>query len=648
MKIFCRPSVYATKFAKFAIGFVFCMNASAFGQDALQSSSERHFADVLRHTLDSHPDVRAKRATWEAQKQAAKFSKASGSTRLDLNANAGADRTPPTTTIGASSTQTGASGRASLNLQLPLYDGGETRNATLKQERLANVRLFELQQAQLNAMQDFARAWIDTARFAELIAVTRASLESHEKLLGLLQTRVSSGATRAVDLFQAQSRHAQTKLTLAAEESALEEARTRFFRHSGTMPPLAGHSIEINKNRTPSSWSALLDESLPRAPMLLAASEAAAATNYDLMIAKNAGSPRVALEARHDIAARNPQVKDAGSSSVQLTLSLNLFDSGANRARASEAALKLDASNFQFSDEYAKTEQNLRSAWNDALRFEQAELNSLGSTEFIEKTKDAYRAQYDIGQRSLLDLLNSELEYTSAMRQKINAKADLTNARFRLLILSGRISQQFGISLANELQIEPAPWPQRMLPLNTRVPEQPLHNQVSALATATQPTRPAQQAAVPAAVPASVPVPAAAAPVPVAYRPTASPQPRSPEQIQLLLSQLPVKLNRDLLNWLGSLSSDKTDVLNSSYWSGVSAAAIWGESSKSRLSPTITNLETQSGSDAQQQMQLAIMIRLGNTCVRSAQTWKVVNPNSIDPVWRIARERALEAPLDRC
>jgi adhesin transport system outer membrane protein len=49
----------------------------------------------------------------------------------------------------------------------------------------------------------------------------------------------------------------------------------------------------------------------------------------------------------------------------------------------------------------------------------------------IEKARDAYRQQFDIGQRSLLDLLNAENELYTAKRSYANAETDLQLAYAR-------------------------------------------------------------------------------------------------------------------------------------------------------------------------------------------------------------------------
>jgi len=63
----------------------------------------------------------------------------------------------------------------------------------------------------------------------------------------------------------------------------------------------------------------------------------------------------------------------------------------------------------------------------------------------IEKARDAYRQQFDIGQRSLLDLLNSENELYTARRSYANADYDRLFAQARVLAALQQLIQRLGL-----------------------------------------------------------------------------------------------------------------------------------------------------------------------------------------------------------
>ena len=78
----------------------------------------------------------------------------------------------------------------------------------------------------------------------------------------------------------------------------------------------------------------------------------------------------------------------------------------------------------------------------------------------IEKARDAYRQQFDIGQRSLLDLLNAENEVYTARRAYANAEHDLGFAYARTHAAMNPLGATLGISRADNVATDAAGWSQ--------------------------------------------------------------------------------------------------------------------------------------------------------------------------------------------
>jgi outer membrane protein, adhesin transport system len=64
----------------------------------------------------------------------------------------------------------------------------------------------------------------------------------------------------------------------------------------------------------------------------------------------------------------------------------------------------------------------------------------------IEKAREAYRNQFDIGQRTLLDLLDTENEYFQARRAYTNTNSDLSVAVARTFASEGELLEKLGIA----------------------------------------------------------------------------------------------------------------------------------------------------------------------------------------------------------
>jgi outer membrane protein, adhesin transport system len=78
----------------------------------------------------------------------------------------------------------------------------------------------------------------------------------------------------------------------------------------------------------------------------------------------------------------------------------------------------------------------------------------------IQKARDAYRQQFDIGQRSLLDLLNAENEVYTARRAYANAEYDLGFAFARTHAAMNQLSAQLGVAQIDNVANDASGWDQ--------------------------------------------------------------------------------------------------------------------------------------------------------------------------------------------
>jgi len=148
-------------------------------------------------------------------------------------------------------------------------------------------------------------------------------------------------------------------------------------------------------------------------------------------------------------------------------------------------------------------------AYNDSQRLA-AQIGLLNQHELsTSKAREAYRQQFDIGQRSLLDLLDTENELYQARRALANAEYDLKLSSVRVLAISG--------SLLNALKLQTLT-PEspsasgntedddELMQCSTQIPTVPKLDRSLATRPSSLPTEPVKPAAV---VPVAVPAPAA-------------------------------------------------------------------------------------------------------------------------------------------
>lgn len=427
---------------------------------AAPSTQALVFGAVASDALIRNFDLLSQLSAHQAQERAARSVSAGLLPRLDIHALSSYERVEQIDTNRFSDPYRGRGGRSTLTLRLPLYDGGAIRSEAQRQGRLGNVQYFEFRQAEDLLILELARAWIDIDRQRALIRIDEANVAAHEQLFRLVRGRVKSGVSRGIDIDQANSRLSSARLALASDQGLLADALARFRRIAMFEATTSLTPITIPPTQLPAGEREVIEDAMTHSYLLRAAAERVATAEAALSAQRAAHAPKLSFEAWRDLYGRSSEYRRNESTGVQLSLNVNLYAGGGDQARIQDAALRHQAARQQFQDGVGLLLQDVSATWAEAFRQAHINDNARAYVEAVTRTRDVYRVQFEIGQRSLLDLLNTENEVAQAQRAQVDSTADLTLARIRLLALAGRLPPAFAIQRTSlQPLLAPAPDP---------------------------------------------------------------------------------------------------------------------------------------------------------------------------------------------
>jgi len=134
--------------------------------------------------------------------------------------------------------------------------------------------------------------------------------------------------------------------------------------------------------------------------------------------------------------------------SAMVRMRFNLFRGGSDAARKRETAYNINEARDVRDRSLRQLEESIRLAW-AAYETTGAQLPLLErQVEAARATRNAYEQQFNIGQRTLLDLLNSENEVLQARQSVVDARADHLLAQFRLLEAMGSLVDYLDVAVA--------------------------------------------------------------------------------------------------------------------------------------------------------------------------------------------------------
>jgi adhesin transport system outer membrane protein len=423
-----------------------CAAAALLGLAAVATAQP---ADTLKaavaKAVATHPEVNARFNSYLAATDAVDIARAGFFPRLDLSASAGQDRDSITTRNPVD--QSLSRNAVGLSLTQLLWDGLATRDEVTRLDHDRLARYFELLDVTEQTALEAARAHHDVLRFRRLVQLAEDNYVQLRYAYLQIESRVRAGVGRGVDLEQAAARVALAESNLTTETSNLHDVTQRYLRLVGELPPQQLAPVASLAAALPASPAEAMTVALRDSAAVSASIEALRAARAAAQTREAAYQPRVEARVRaatgRNLEGVADQKRDAAA---EIVLNWNLYAGGADQARVRQAARNVDQAADLRDRACRDARQNAGIAFNDTRKLAEQVRTLDRNVIAIEKTRDAYRQQFDIGQRSLLDLLNSENELYTARHSYANAEYDLAVAQLRTLAATQRLTTQLGIA----------------------------------------------------------------------------------------------------------------------------------------------------------------------------------------------------------
>ncbi|WP_104203760.1 TolC family outer membrane protein [Billgrantia saliphila] len=397
---------------------------------------------VVRQALVTNPEVKAAWNGLSAAGHDADVARGNYLPSLDLSAGIGREEREGD---GRGSYDTDF---AELRLSQMIYDGFATRSEVERLDRAQLVRYYELLGASENVALEAARAYLDVRRYRELVGLAQGNYADHLRVFNQIEDRVRSGAGRGVDLEQISGRLALAESNLMTEASNLHDVTARYQRIVGTLPAEDLAPAPQLDDRLPPSVAEAVDLAFQGNPDFHAAIENIEAARAEHSGTRSAFQPRLDLRGRTGTNNNETGYDGFGRRdrhSIELVASMNLYRGGSDLASFRAASDRVEQAIDQRDLACTNVRQTTQIAFNDTRRLRE-QLRYLNEhRQSIDRVRGAYQQQFDIGQRTLLDVLDSENEYFEAGRAYINAEYDIALADARTLAAMGQLMQSLGV-----------------------------------------------------------------------------------------------------------------------------------------------------------------------------------------------------------
>lgn len=405
--------------------------------------------EAVSGAVKTNPDVLAESNQRNAVSAQIDQAEAGYLPSLDLTIGTGYESTDSPNTRTTTSHKNIHSNRdeASLNLRQMLFDGMETSNEVKRFTALEKSQSYSVFGAAENTGLQAAEAYLNVLRRQHLVDLAATNLEAHERTHEQITLRSERGVGRKADMDQSQGRLALAKANLLAEESNLLDQETTYLRVIGDNPENLSEPV-LSTSAMPETQEEAIAKAIDNHPTLKSANADIESAKAQHDTASAVFYPRVDLEIG-TTANNNLDGIDGHNNDVtaMIRLRYNLLNGGRDSARRTETAHLINQAAEIRNNTQRQVEQSVRFSWN-ALQTVKNQMQYFRThVESSLRSRDAYRQQFSLGQRTLLDLLDSENELFVASQSLVNAQYDELFANYRVLNSMGELLQNLEVQL---------------------------------------------------------------------------------------------------------------------------------------------------------------------------------------------------------
>ncbi|WP_347904676.1 TolC family outer membrane protein [Pseudomonas purpurea] len=406
-----------------------------------QQAQAMSLTEAIQSTLDNHPELRASQNNRLSADEDVKVAKGGFYPTLDLNAGYGRGYSDNTTTraLGNHHTETQWYTQSELRLRQMLFDGFNTANEVGRTKSVSNSRAYYTRGTAESLALRTIEVYLEVLKRRELVTLATNNLQAHLRVNDQIGLRTQRGVGSNADLDQSKARRALAENNLDTAQVDLADAEANFFSAVGRMPDEL-ETLPSIKGEVPPSLPDARQSMLENNPYLKSAQADVNAAESQYEIAKSPFYPRFDAEAA--VGANDNVQGDLGHDNewrVGVIMNYNLFKGGSDKARLQSDAHKINQAMDIRNNALRMLNENITLAWNAMVNAKKQTPTAREYAETTTRVRAAYQDQFGLGQRTLLDLLDSENELYNANRRYTEVRYTEEFSMYRVLANMGEL-----------------------------------------------------------------------------------------------------------------------------------------------------------------------------------------------------------------
>ncbi len=431
---------------------IFCIVSFLFSPNLLAKTQSKKYTlnEMVNEIVTSSPQIKESLFKYNSINEELNISKAGYLPKIDVIGKTGRVKVKDAKDYNSS--------ELSLRLKQNIFNGFGTQHAINRDKARINAAFNKYVEVVQDKIYEAIEAYIKVLRYRESLKIVRDNIKVHKRTLQKIEQRYKRGFSTLSEVQRVKGRLALAKANFVVEKNNFYDAKAHLSN-------ILGRNVDENLLVSP-NFDLLLPANMEDAKdIAIHYNPSILVSNYDIVAVKEALQfvkkefyPNIDLELKASAYDNKSfDTRNKKQVSAMLNLKYNLYNGGADMADKNKYISLL---NYEYSHKNTlkrKILEALSLSWNANILLEEQLKHQVNYRNLTVKTKNAYSEEFQLGRRTLVDLLDVQDELNNIKIKVIHNKYDLLFAKYKIIDALGFLPQAFYIKLKQEYKKDTYP-----------------------------------------------------------------------------------------------------------------------------------------------------------------------------------------------
>jgi len=328
----------------------------------------------------------------------------------------------------------------SLTLTQNIFKGFETTYQIEQQENKSISSAYSYIEKVNDTAFSMVNSYIQVMKNTQLLETARENVDINQEIFVKVKKLFDSGLTTLSEVNKIESSLALAKSNYVVQENTLLDVAYNMQRILGRMMDPASMVEPSLNTQLPNSLEEAAQFAIENNPSLLV-------SRYNIKLAqavyqekKAPFYPQIDLEVSQSMN-KNISATEGNEDKFRAMafLKYNFFNGFADSAALQKSISQIHQENQSKNDLRRQVIEGMNLSWTSNEKLTQQLIHLQEYQKFSQKTLTLYSKEYDLGRRSLLDLLSAQNDLIGSKSQIINTKYSILYAKYRILDAMGTL-----------------------------------------------------------------------------------------------------------------------------------------------------------------------------------------------------------------